>query len=792
MRRILALLSVFLALSSPALAQQSETLNQLPAAGTITNTTPIFGWQGGQSVQTTAGAIAALGSSTSGTGIPGGLSTQPQFNNGGNFGGLKEYYVQAYGAYCDGTILYSDVRTTNGSAVISSPDYTFTTADVGAHITLTNPAAFNTYYQSGTFDGTIISVSGGNATLSGNVGFTSTSYAYASARFYHHDDSVAIQNALTAAATAPFSSSAAGFIGGGAIRFPGGVCVGHNLVFYSNETIEGDNVAGSTVMLAANSNSDLFISYNFASLAGTGSGGGAMGWNFQNITLDGNRGSNAASGIGTASGYGDGIRAFGANFGANNLHINFFPSDCAYTEWGSGAGVPSYGSTGLAYADGLESFVNNYYGFYCGGWAWVWNGSHDSNVSNFWSSGNNTGGLINTAQANGNGDGSPLHIFNFHGYSEGPSGNGPDLDFEAPYAVCYQCDAEGSAVINTSYVSWFNSDTRGTLTIGKSGTTGIKGLLFEDAVGTQFFGLAVPNLVVTSGAVADNGATDTWINMSIGSISGTYKPNIVENTPGFGYQQLNVNTSAAGPLQLANCATSGSFACSNLLQLNATTSYATLANTTTPTNFMLADNSQNVAFGPGIGATVSGVGADFHSYSTSSNSSLSLPQGTTVNRPSCGGSTQGAIRFNTTNDLFEGCLSSGSWANVAMGSVLSTSVVNTFTAGQVVTPVAVSISTSTFTPNLSFSNNFTITLVHAACPCTIANPPSVPPGQSGMIFLYQSGSGNDTIGTWGSDYVFSGGSAPTLSTGANALNILSYVTLPSGQIAINPSLNFHN
>ena len=61
-----------------------------------------------------------------------------------------------------------------------------------------------------------------------------------------------------------------------------------------------------------------------------------------------------------------------------------------------------------------------------------------------------------------------------------------------------------------------------------------------------------------------------------------------------------------------------------------------------------------------------------------------------------------------------------------------------------------------------------------------------------MIFVYQSGSGSDTIGTWGSDYVFSGGSAPTLSTGANALDILSYVTLPSGQIAINPSLNFHN
>lgn len=120
---------------------------------------------------------------------------------------------------------------------------------------------------------------------------------------------------------------------------------------------------------------------------------------------------------------------------------------------------------------------------------------------------------------------------------------------------------------------------------------------------------------------------------------------------------------------------------------------------------------------------------------------------------------------------------------------------NTWSAAQRGTPVTVSISTSTFTPNFNAGNNFQLTLVHASCPCTLANPStSLVAGQSGMIEVTQSSTGSDTIGTWGSDYVTAGGVATiTLSTGASATDYIPYYVDPTathivlGGIITNPT-----
>lgn len=96
-----------------------------------------------------------------------------------------------------------------------------------------------------------------------------------------------------------------------------------------------------------------------------------------------------------------------------------------------------------------------------------------------------------------------------------------------------------------------------------------------------------------------------------------------------------------------------------------------------------------------------------------------------------------------------------------------------FTKNQAVTPVTVTISTVTFTPAFANSNSFNIQLVHASCPCTIANPSgTIVPGADIVIAVQQSSSGSDTVGTWGSEYKFSGGTAPTLSTSANAIDLI--------------------
>lgn len=103
------------------------------------------------------------------------------------------------------------------------------------------------------------------------------------------------------------------------------------------------------------------------------------------------------------------------------------------------------------------------------------------------------------------------------------------------------------------------------------------------------------------------------------------------------------------------------------------------------------------------------------------------------------------------------------------------------------TPVSTpSISTATFTPNFDTGSDFIIVLVHASCPCTIANPSTTPvAGQHGMLYVVQSSTGSDTVGTWGSQYLINGGVAGiTLSSGANAIDAFSYAVKDSTHIVL--------
>lgn len=94
------------------------------------------------------------------------------------------------------------------------------------------------------------------------------------------------------------------------------------------------------------------------------------------------------------------------------------------------------------------------------------------------------------------------------------------------------------------------------------------------------------------------------------------------------------------------------------------------------------------------------------------------------------------------------------------------------------------ISTATFTPNFAAANHFIIGLVHASCPCTLANPTNIVAGQSGVIAITQSATGSDTITTYGSDYIFTNTTAPVLSTTASAIDYLSYYVEDSTHIRV--------
>jgi hypothetical protein len=126
---------------------------------------------------------------------------------------------------------------------------------------------------------------------------------------------------------------------------------------------------------------------------------------------------------------------------------------------------------------------------------------------------------------------------------------------------------------------------------------------------------------------------------------------------------------------------------------------------------------------------------------------------------------------------------------VALTTFGQVGVVNTWTAPQKTSTETPAISTATFTPlfntTASAAQNHRIVLVHASCPCTLANPASLGAGQSGMFEIVQSSTGSDTIGTWGTDYEYAGGTASiTLSTTANAVDYIPYIVDSTGSFVV--------
>lgn len=111
------------------------------------------------------------------------------------------------------------------------------------------------------------------------------------------------------------------------------------------------------------------------------------------------------------------------------------------------------------------------------------------------------------------------------------------------------------------------------------------------------------------------------------------------------------------------------------------------------------------------------------------------------------------------------------------GSGASTSAVNNWTAGQSGEVTALTDGAS-IASNFSDSNFFSVTLGGNR---TLSNPTNVVAGQSGSYFITQDGTGSRTL-AYGSNWKFAGGTAPTLSTTASAVDRLDYVAKSSTEI----------
>jgi hypothetical protein len=101
----------------------------------------------------------------------------------------------------------------------------------------------------------------------------------------------------------------------------------------------------------------------------------------------------------------------------------------------------------------------------------------------------------------------------------------------------------------------------------------------------------------------------------------------------------------------------------------------------------------------------------------------------------------------------------------------------TFTAQQRGTISALTDG-ATITADFALANNFSVTLGGSR---TLANPSNLTAGASGCIWITQDGTGSRTL-AYGSQWDFTGGTAPTLTTTAAAVDCLVYSVQSSSKI----------
>ena len=188
-------------------------------------------------------------------------------------------------------------------------------------------------------------------------------------------------------------------------------------------------------------------------------------------------------------------------------------------------------------------------------------------------------------------------------------------------------------------------------------------------------------------------------------------------------------------------------------------------------------------------------------YSTANLGLLTSSSASSTYMPLAGGTFTGAVTLGTGGSLiFEGATADANELTLAVTdptadrtitlpdattTMAGLAVAQTFTKAQRGTITALTDG-ATITPDFSASNNFSVTLGGNR---TLANPTNIVAGQSGVIFVSQDSTGSRTL-SFGSYWDFPGGTAPTLTTTASAVDLIAYVVRTTSSIQAVSFANF--
>ena len=161
---------------------------------------------------------------------------------------------------------------------------------------------------------------------------------------------------------------------------------------------------------------------------------------------------------------------------------------------------------------------------------------------------------------------------------------------------------------------------------------------------------------------------------------------------------------------------------------------------------------------------------------------IQLKRGTSA--PSAGSFAVGEPAWDATNGRLYVKNTAGSMVEINPASNAVTDAAQSFTKAQRGSIVTLTDG-ATVTPDFSLGNNFTLTLGGNR---TLANPTNLTAGQSGVILVLQDGTGSRTL-SFGNYWKFPGGTAPTLTTTASAVDLLVYFVESSSRISAILSAN---
>ena len=147
-----------------------------------------------------------------------------------------------------------------------------------------------------------------------------------------------------------------------------------------------------------------------------------------------------------------------------------------------------------------------------------------------------------------------------------------------------------------------------------------------------------------------------------------------------------------------------------------------------------------------------------------------------------GGTKTGiAVTYDDANNNMDFVVDDTTKLPLAGGTITGPLVIN----DSVAVEITAATSSTGITLDFGASCHHSVTLAHNT---TFADPSNEVVGQSGSIIITQDGTGSRTA-SWNSAFKWAGGTAPTLSTAANAVDRIDYLVVAAGNIHAVASLD---